>query len=166
MRLDIEESAVDTVYVSVWASPHLPLHMGKTENVCHMVDDHFGRQLQVLFSPDRLVAVEVIILCIYHVGESETVLHIFSCFTCYILRNFCTCGNITEFPLQQTNEFTVQSVHGVQFILAVDQPYYRFQKICYVVIVIALPPLMHLHRSHDMVVFGCLQWVILRARYN
>lgn len=46
MRLDIEESAVDTVYVSVWASPYLPLHMGKTENVSHMVDDHFGRQLQ------------------------------------------------------------------------------------------------------------------------
>ncbi|CAM8895540.1 unnamed protein product [Rhodiola kirilowii] len=45
-RLDIEESAVDTVYVSVWASLLLPLHMGKTENVCHMVDDHFGRQLQ------------------------------------------------------------------------------------------------------------------------
>ncbi|KAJ0960217.1 hypothetical protein J5N97_001960 [Dioscorea zingiberensis] len=32
MRLDIEESSVDSVYVTAWASPYLPLHMGKTEN--------------------------------------------------------------------------------------------------------------------------------------
>lgn len=46
MRLDIEESSVDSVYVTVWASPYLPLHMGKTENAHTMVEDHFGRQLQ------------------------------------------------------------------------------------------------------------------------
>ncbi|ONH99109.1 hypothetical protein PRUPE_6G012300 [Prunus persica] len=46
MRLDIEESSVDTVYVTAWASPYLPLHMGKTENACTMVEEHFGRQLQ------------------------------------------------------------------------------------------------------------------------
>ncbi|CAL5433823.1 unnamed protein product [Camellia sinensis] len=46
MRLDIEESSVDSVYVTVWASPYLPLHMGKTENVYKMLEDHFGRQLQ------------------------------------------------------------------------------------------------------------------------
>ncbi|KAF8040000.1 hypothetical protein BT93_B2273 [Corymbia citriodora subsp. variegata] len=46
MRLDIEESSVDSIYVTVWASPYLPLHMGKTENACTMVEDHFGRQLQ------------------------------------------------------------------------------------------------------------------------
>jgi hypothetical protein len=48
MRLDIVELSVDSLYVSVWASPYLPLHMGKTENVSTMVEDHFGRQLQVL----------------------------------------------------------------------------------------------------------------------
>ncbi|PQQ16276.1 GTP-binding protein BRASSINAZOLE INSENSITIVE PALE GREEN 2 chloroplastic [Prunus yedoensis var. nudiflora] len=46
MRLDIEESSVDTVYVTAWASPYLPLHMGKTENAGTMVEEHFGLQLQ------------------------------------------------------------------------------------------------------------------------
>ncbi|XP_024982451.1 GTP-binding protein BRASSINAZOLE INSENSITIVE PALE GREEN 2, chloroplastic [Cynara cardunculus var. scolymus] len=46
MRLDIEESSVDSLYVTVWASPHLPLHMGKTEKASTMVEDHFGHQLQ------------------------------------------------------------------------------------------------------------------------
>ena len=34
MRLDIEESSVDSIYITVWglwASPYLPLHKGKTE---------------------------------------------------------------------------------------------------------------------------------------
>lgn len=47
MRLDIEELSVDTIYITVWASPYLPLHMGKTEKACTMVEDHFGHQLQV-----------------------------------------------------------------------------------------------------------------------
>lgn len=45
-RLDIEKVSVDSIYVTVWASPLLPLHMGKTENACTMPDVHFGRQLQ------------------------------------------------------------------------------------------------------------------------
>ncbi|KAJ4848398.1 hypothetical protein Tsubulata_025560 [Turnera subulata] len=46
MRLDVEELSVESIYVTVWASPYLPLHMGKTENASTMVQDHFGRQLQ------------------------------------------------------------------------------------------------------------------------
>ncbi|XP_059665105.1 GTP-binding protein BRASSINAZOLE INSENSITIVE PALE GREEN 2, chloroplastic isoform X2 [Cornus florida] len=46
MRLDIEESSVDSIYITVWASPYLPLHMGKTEKACTMLDDHFGHRLQ------------------------------------------------------------------------------------------------------------------------
>ncbi|KAL5999598.1 hypothetical protein ACLOJK_037883 [Asimina triloba] len=46
MRLDIEETSVDSIYVTVWASPHLPLHMGKTENAAIILEAHFGRQLQ------------------------------------------------------------------------------------------------------------------------
>ncbi|CAL0329326.1 unnamed protein product [Lupinus luteus] len=46
MRLDIEEMSSDTIYVTVWASPYLPLHMGKVENASKMFEDHFGRQLQ------------------------------------------------------------------------------------------------------------------------
>ncbi|KAJ7969103.1 GTP-binding protein BRASSINAZOLE INSENSITIVE PALE GREEN 2, chloroplastic [Quillaja saponaria] len=46
MRLDIEETSLDSIYVTVWASPYLPLHMGKAENACTMFQEHFGRQLQ------------------------------------------------------------------------------------------------------------------------
>ncbi|KAK6145097.1 hypothetical protein DH2020_021917 [Rehmannia glutinosa] len=45
LRLDIEESSVDSIYVTVWASSQLPLHMGKTEKASRM-EEHFGRQLQ------------------------------------------------------------------------------------------------------------------------
>jgi len=47
MRLDIDEISVGSIYVTVWASPDLPLHMGKTEKASTMVEDHFGLQLQV-----------------------------------------------------------------------------------------------------------------------
>jgi hypothetical protein len=47
MRLDVEEMSLDTIYVTVWASPYLPLHMGKVENASKMFQDHFGHQLQV-----------------------------------------------------------------------------------------------------------------------
>ena len=47
VRLDIEELSTDSLYVTVWASPLLPLHMGRTENASTMLEEHFGRQLQV-----------------------------------------------------------------------------------------------------------------------
>lgn len=46
-RLDVEELSVDSIYVTVWASSLLPLHMGKTENADRMLTEHFGQQLQV-----------------------------------------------------------------------------------------------------------------------
>ncbi|KAJ0083515.1 hypothetical protein Patl1_29926 [Pistacia atlantica] len=46
MRLDVEELSVESIYVTVWASPYLPLHMGKTENATRILEEHFGRQLQ------------------------------------------------------------------------------------------------------------------------
>ncbi|XP_077211795.1 P-loop containing nucleoside triphosphate hydrolases superfamily protein [Tasmannia lanceolata] len=46
VRLDVEKSSVDSIYLTVWASPYLPLHMGKTENASMMLEAHFGRQLQ------------------------------------------------------------------------------------------------------------------------
>lgn len=54
LRLDVEELSVDSVYVTVWASPHLPLHMGKTENADRMLVDHFGRQLQPPIGENRV----------------------------------------------------------------------------------------------------------------
>lgn len=50
LRLDVEELSVDSIYVTVWASPYLPLHMGKTENAHTMLEEHIGRQLQVRLS--------------------------------------------------------------------------------------------------------------------
>lgn len=47
VRLDIENSSVDSIYVTVWASSNIPLHMGKTENAEEMLKEHFGNQLQV-----------------------------------------------------------------------------------------------------------------------
>ncbi|KAL4354439.1 hypothetical protein GQ457_06G029460 [Hibiscus cannabinus] len=46
MRLDVEESSSESLYVTVWASPYLPLHMGKTENAQRILEEHIGRQLQ------------------------------------------------------------------------------------------------------------------------
>ncbi|CAH2070951.1 unnamed protein product [Thlaspi arvense] len=46
MRLDIDESSVDSMYVTVWASPSVPLHMGKKENAYKTLEEHFGTRLQ------------------------------------------------------------------------------------------------------------------------
>ncbi|KAF0913222.1 hypothetical protein E2562_020383 [Oryza meyeriana var. granulata] len=54
VRLDIEELTVGSVYVTVWASPLVPLHMGKTENAATMVKDHFGLQLQPPIGQQRV----------------------------------------------------------------------------------------------------------------
>lgn len=53
-RLDVERLSADSVYVTVWASPLLPLHMGKTENADRMLTDHFGRQLQPPVGENRV----------------------------------------------------------------------------------------------------------------
>ncbi|CAN4089744.1 unnamed protein product [Withania somnifera] len=54
MQLDVEELSVDSVYVTVWASLLIPLHMGRTENVNTMLEEHFGRQLQPPIGETRL----------------------------------------------------------------------------------------------------------------
>ncbi|XP_072994184.1 GTP-binding protein BRASSINAZOLE INSENSITIVE PALE GREEN 2, chloroplastic isoform X1 [Typha latifolia] len=54
MRLDVEESSADTIYVTVWASPLLPLHMGKAENASSMIEKHFGLQLQPPIGENRV----------------------------------------------------------------------------------------------------------------
>lgn len=47
MRLDLTQSSVETIYVTVWASPNISLHMGKTENADEIRMKHFGIRLQV-----------------------------------------------------------------------------------------------------------------------
>lgn len=54
MRLDLTQSSVDTIYTTVWASPNVSLHMGKTENADEIREKHVGIRLQPPVSQDRL----------------------------------------------------------------------------------------------------------------
>ncbi|KAI3857576.1 hypothetical protein MKW98_028840 [Papaver atlanticum] len=54
LRLSVEETSLDTVYVTVWASPDLPLHMGKPKHVDTMLEHHFGRRLQPPMNVERV----------------------------------------------------------------------------------------------------------------
>ncbi|CAK8543147.1 unnamed protein product [Lathyrus sativus] len=45
-RLDLDEATVKSLYVTVWASPNVSLHMGKTENANEIWNNHVGVRLQ------------------------------------------------------------------------------------------------------------------------
>ena len=47
MRLDLNKASVETIYVSVWASPNVSLHLGKIENADEIWRNHVGVRLQV-----------------------------------------------------------------------------------------------------------------------
>lgn len=46
-RLVLTEASVETIYVTVWASPNVSLHMGKIENADEVWSNHVGVRLQV-----------------------------------------------------------------------------------------------------------------------
>ncbi|XP_057438016.1 GTP-binding protein BRASSINAZOLE INSENSITIVE PALE GREEN 2, chloroplastic [Lotus japonicus] len=52
-RLDLIEASVETIYVTVWASPNVSLHMGKIENADEVWKNHVGVRLQPPISSDR-----------------------------------------------------------------------------------------------------------------
>ncbi|KAF8775529.1 hypothetical protein HU200_004514 [Digitaria exilis] len=52
-RLDVLKSSAQTIYVTVWASSNVPLHLGKTENADELRDQHFGIRLQPPIGPER-----------------------------------------------------------------------------------------------------------------
>ncbi|XP_062193176.1 GTP-binding protein BRASSINAZOLE INSENSITIVE PALE GREEN 2, chloroplastic-like [Phragmites australis] len=54
VRLDIQELTVGSIYVTVWASALVPLHMGKAENAATMIKEHFGLQLQPPIGQERV----------------------------------------------------------------------------------------------------------------
>ncbi|KAJ1289448.1 hypothetical protein BS78_02G164900 [Paspalum vaginatum] len=54
VRLDVEDLSVGSIYVTVWASPLVPLHMGKTKNASTMMKEHFGLQLQPPIGQERV----------------------------------------------------------------------------------------------------------------
>lgn len=47
IRLDLVGASVETIYVTVWASPNVSLHMGKIENADEVWRKHVGIRLQV-----------------------------------------------------------------------------------------------------------------------
>jgi hypothetical protein len=46
-RLDVLEASVQTIYVTVWASASISLHLGKTETAEELRSKHVGIRLQV-----------------------------------------------------------------------------------------------------------------------
>ncbi|KAL6604806.1 hypothetical protein ACP70R_042750 [Stipagrostis hirtigluma subsp. patula] len=53
-RLDVLKSSVQTIYITVWASSSVPLHLGKTENAEELRVKHFGIRLQPPIGPERV----------------------------------------------------------------------------------------------------------------
>ncbi|KAF7062932.1 hypothetical protein CFC21_069477 [Triticum aestivum] len=53
-RLDVLEASVQTIYVTVWASANISLHLGKTENAEELRDKHVGIRLQPPVGPERV----------------------------------------------------------------------------------------------------------------
>ncbi|KAF6148656.1 hypothetical protein GIB67_042615 [Kingdonia uniflora] len=54
MRLDLTQASVDTIYVTVWASSNISLHLGKIENAEEFLSKHAGIRLQPPAGEDRV----------------------------------------------------------------------------------------------------------------
>ncbi|KAL9175705.1 hypothetical protein ABFS82_02G129000 [Erythranthe guttata] len=54
VRLDLDQSSVETIYVTVWASPCVSLHLGKIENSDEIKIKHAGIRLQPPIGIDRV----------------------------------------------------------------------------------------------------------------
>ncbi|KAF0901368.1 hypothetical protein E2562_000251 [Oryza meyeriana var. granulata] len=57
-RLDVLKASVQTIYITVWASPSVSLHLGKTENAEELRDRHFGTRLQPPIGPERVAELD------------------------------------------------------------------------------------------------------------
>ncbi|XP_052477065.1 GTP-binding protein BRASSINAZOLE INSENSITIVE PALE GREEN 2, chloroplastic isoform X3 [Gossypium raimondii] len=53
MRLDLIYASVETIYVTIWASPNVSLHLGKVENADEIWKNHVGIRLQPPIGEDR-----------------------------------------------------------------------------------------------------------------
>ncbi|KAG8075841.1 hypothetical protein GUJ93_ZPchr0006g45039 [Zizania palustris] len=53
-RLDVLQASVQTIYITVWASPSVSLHLGKIENAEELREKHFGIRLQPPIGPERV----------------------------------------------------------------------------------------------------------------
>ncbi|GMI76537.1 hypothetical protein HRI_001323000 [Hibiscus trionum] len=53
MRLDLNYASVQTIYVTIWVSPNVSLHMGKVQNADEIWKNHVGFRLQPPIGEDR-----------------------------------------------------------------------------------------------------------------
>ncbi|XP_038885390.1 GTP-binding protein BRASSINAZOLE INSENSITIVE PALE GREEN 2, chloroplastic [Benincasa hispida] len=53
VRLDLNQASVETIYVTVWTSPNVSLHLGKIENADEIWKKHAGTRLQPPIGIDR-----------------------------------------------------------------------------------------------------------------
>ncbi|MBA0684213.1 hypothetical protein Goari_025808 [Gossypium aridum] len=53
MRMDLNYASVETIYVTIWASPNVSLHLGKVENADEIWKNHVGIRLQPPIGEDR-----------------------------------------------------------------------------------------------------------------
>lgn len=54
VRLDLDHASVETIYVTIWASPSVSLHLGKIENADEIKSKHSGIRLQPPVGVDRV----------------------------------------------------------------------------------------------------------------
>ncbi|KAI3444921.1 hypothetical protein Pfo_001586 [Paulownia fortunei] len=54
VRFDLDQASVETIYVTVWASPSVSLHLGKIENAGEIKNKHAGIRLQPPVGIDRV----------------------------------------------------------------------------------------------------------------
>ncbi|KAJ4951217.1 hypothetical protein NE237_028049 [Protea cynaroides] len=54
MRLDLHQASVETIYVTIWGSPNVSLHLGKIENADELWKKHAGVRLQPPIGVDRV----------------------------------------------------------------------------------------------------------------
>ncbi|KAG9450097.1 hypothetical protein H6P81_010062 [Aristolochia fimbriata] len=55
-RLDLIQASIETIYVSVWTSPNISLHLGKMENADEIWRKHAGIRMQPPVGEERLSA--------------------------------------------------------------------------------------------------------------
>ncbi|ERN05611.1 GTP-binding protein BRASSINAZOLE INSENSITIVE PALE GREEN 2, chloroplastic isoform X1 [Amborella trichopoda] len=58
MRLNLTHASVETIYVTVWASPNMSLHFGKIENAEELWKKHVGTRLQPPIGDERISELE------------------------------------------------------------------------------------------------------------
>ncbi|GAB4842728.1 GTP-binding protein BRASSINAZOLE INSENSITIVE PALE GREEN 2, chloroplastic [Ancistrocladus abbreviatus] len=53
-RLDLYQASIETIYVTIWASPNVSLHLGKIENADETWQKHVGLRLQPPIGTDQI----------------------------------------------------------------------------------------------------------------